>query len=349
MGIGAQIYYAEGIDKLLVNMSEVKPHFMTAVPRFYDSLHTRISQGLKKQGKLSQLFFSTTLKLGKKKYNNQKMTSMEKVLNGIMDKIVRKKVNKRFGGSLRALVSGGAALNYEVGLYLTALGLPLLQGYGQTETAPVVSANPPERIKLDTVGTIFKGTEVKIAEDGEILVRGENIMNGYWNDPKATSSTIVDGWVHTGDIGEFDEDNYLKITDRKKDIIVNAGGDNISPSRVEEKLNIEPEISQSMVYGDFKNYLVAIIVPDKEQALLWAKNNNKENSLSTLVKDEDYNKTIKEIISKVNNNLSVIEQVRKFILIDHEFTIENDMMTPTMKVKRYKIKSVFGDQLENLY
>ena len=349
MGIGAQIYYAEGIDKLLVNMSEVKPHFMTAVPRFYDSLHTRISQGLKKQGKLSQLFFSTTLKLGKKKYNNQKMTSMEKVLNGIMDKIVRKKVNKRFGGSLRALVSGGAALNYEVGLYLTALGLPLLQGYGQTETAPVVSANPPERIKLDTVGTIFKGTEVKIAEDGEILVRGENIMNGYWNDPKATSSTIVDGWVHTGDIGEFDNDNYLKITDRKKDIIVNAGGDNISPSRVEEKLNIEPEISQSMVYGDFKNYLVAIIVPDKEQALLWAKNNNKENSLSTLIKDEDYNKTIKEIISKVNNNLSVIEQVRKFILIDHEFTIENDMMTPTMKVKRYKIKSVFGDQLENLY
>ena len=349
MGIGAQIYYAEGIDKLLVNMSEVKPHFMTAVPRFYDSLHTRISQGLKKQGKLSQLFFSTTLKLGKKKYNNQKMTSMEKFLNGIMDKIVRKKVNKRFGGSLRALISGGAALNFEVGLYLTALGLPLLQGYGQTETAPVVSANPPERIKLDTVGTIFKGTEVKIAEDGEILVRGENIMNGYWNDPKATSSTIVDGWVHTGDIGEFDEDNYLKITDRKKDIIVNAGGDNISPSRVEEKLNIEPEISQSMVYGDFKNYLVAIIVPDKEQALLWAKNNNKENSLSTLVKDEDYNKTIKEIISKVNNNLSVIEQVRKFILIDHEFTIENDMMTPTMKVKRYKIKSVFGDQLENLY
>ena len=349
MGIGAQIYYAEGIDKLLVNMSEVKPHFMTAVPRFYDSLHTRISQGLKKQGKLSQLFFSTTLKLGKKKYNNQKMTSMEKFLNGIMDKIVRKKVNKRFGGSLKALVSGGAALNYEVGLYLTALGLPLLQGYGQTETAPVISANPPERIKLDTVGTIFKGTEVKIAEDGEILVRGENIMNGYWNDPKATSSTIVDGWVHTGDIGEFDEDNYLKITDRKKDIIVNAGGDNISPSRVEEKLNIEPEISQSMVYGDFKNYLVAIIVPDKEQALLWAKNNNKENSLSTLIKDEDYKKTIKEIISKVNNNLSVIEQVRKFILIDHEFTIENDMMTPTMKVKRYKIKSVFGDQLENLY
>ena len=349
MGIGAQIYYAEGIDKLLVNMSEVKPHFMTAVPRFYDSLHARISQGLKKQGKLSQLFFSTTLKLGKKKYNNQKMTSMEKVLNGIMDKIVRKKVNKRFGGSLRALISGGAALNFEVGLYLTALGLPLLQGYGQTETAPVISANPPERIKLDTVGTIFKGTEVKIAEDGEILVRGENIMNGYWNDPKATSSTIVDGWVHTGDIGEFDEDNYLKITDRKKDIIVNAGGDNISPSRVEEKLNIEPEISQSMLYGDYKNYLVAVIIPNKEYCLTWAKENNKTDDLTALIRDVDFIKKIKEVTERVNQNLSVIEQVRKFILIDQEFSIENSMMTPSMKVRRFKVKEKYKDQLESLY
>ena len=349
MGIGAQIYYAEGIDKLLVNMSEVKPHFMTAVPRFYDTLHTRISQGLKKQGKLSQLLFSTTLKLGKKKYYNHKMTKFENIINSIMEKIVRKKVNKRFGGNLRALISGGAALNFEVGLYLTSLGLPLLQGYGQTETAPVVSANPPEKIKLDTVGPVFKGTKVKIADDGEILVSGENVMNGYWNDPEATSSTIINGWVHTGDIGEFDEDNYLKITDRKKDIIVNAGGDNISPSRIEEKLNIESAISQSMVYGDFKNYLVAIIVPNKEQALLWAKENNKKPEFSNLIKDEEFIKMIKEITSKINKNLSVIEQVRKFILIDQEFTIENDMMTPTMKIKRYKVKNIFGDQLEKLY
>ena len=191
------------------------------------------------------------------------MSLLESIMNNILNKVVRRKVNKRFGGSLKALISGGAALNFEVGLYLSALGLPLLQGYGQTETAPVVSANPPEKIKLDTVGPVFKGVEVKIADDGEILVRGENMMNGYWDDPEATSNTIIDGWIHTGDIGEFDEDQYLKITDRKKDIIVNAGGDNISPSRVEEKLNIEPEISQSMLYGDFKNYLVAVIVPDK--------------------------------------------------------------------------------------
>ena len=349
MGISAQIFYAESIDTLLVNMGEVKPHFMTAVPRFYDSLHTRISQGLKKQGKISQLLFASTLKLGEKDYFNKKMNGLEKITNKLLDKIVRRKVNKRFGGNLKALVSGGSALNFEVGLYLTALGLPLLQGYGQTETAPVVSANPPEKVKLDTVGIVFKGTEVKIADDGEILVRGENVMNGYWNDPHSTNATIIDGWVHTGDIGEFDEDNYLKITDRKKDIIVNAGGDNISPSRIEAKLDITPEIAQSMLYGDYKNYLVAIIVPNKEVALIWAKDNNKSEDLSILIEDEDFIKIIKQVIERINKNLSVIEQVRKFILIDHEFTIENGMMTPSMKVRRFKVKEKYEESLENLY
>ena len=349
LGIGAQVYYSEGIDKLVINMGEVSPHFMTAVPRFYDSLHTRISQGLKKQGKLSQALFASTLRLGKKKYNGEKLSFIESFTNSILDKLVRRKVNKRFGGSLKALISGGSALNFEVGLYLTALGLPLLQGYGQTETAPVVSANPPEKVKLDTVGPLFHGVKVKIADDGEILVSGENVMNGYWNDPDATSKTLIDGWVHTGDIGEFDEENYLKITDRKKDILVNAGGDNISPSRVEAKLDIEPEIAQSMLYGDFKNYLVAVIVPDKDFAINWAKENSKDENFGSIVKDENFNKLMKEVVDKVNKNLSVIEQVRKFILIDHEFTIENSMMTPSMKVRRFAVKDKYGDQLEGLY
>ena len=330
IGIGAQIYYAEGIEKLLVNMAEARPHFMTAVPRFYDSLHARISQGLKKQSKVSQFFFKETLRLGKKTYFNEPLSFFEKKFNGLLNKIVRKKVNKRFGGSLKALVSGGAALNFEVGLYLSALGLPLLQGYGQTETAPVVSANPPNKIKLDTVGPVFKGTKVKIAEDGEILVSGENVMNGYWNDPKATSSTLINGWIHTGDIGELDEEGYLKITDRKKDIIVNAGGDNISPSRVEEKLNIEPEIAQSMMYGDFKNYLVAILVPDRDYTQEWAKDHHKEFNIKKLNQDSDFIKMIKTTTERVNKKLSQIEQVRKFLLIDEEFTVENNMMTPTL-------------------
>ncbi len=349
MGIGAQIYYAEGIDKLLVNMTEARPHIMTAVPRFYDSLHTRISQGLKKQSKVSQFFFKETLRLGEKIYFNEPLSFFEKKFNGLLNKIVRKKVNKRFGGSLKALVSGGAALNFEVGIYLSALGLPLLQGYGQTETAPVVSANPPHKIKLDTVGTILKGTKVKIADDGEILVSGENVMNGYWNDPKATSSTLINGWVHTGDIGEMDEEGYLKITDRKKDIIVNAGGDNISPSRIEEKFNIEPEIAQSMIYGDFKNYLVAILVPDRDYAQEWAKDHHKEFNLKTLSQDPDFKKMIKATTERANKKLSQIEQVRKYLLIDEEFTVENDMMTPTLKVRRFKVKEKYQSQLEALY
>ena len=349
IGQGAQIYYAESIDKLLVNMSEARPHFMTAVPRFYDSLHTRISQGLKTQSKLSQRFFAMTLDLGMKKYYGEHMSFMQKLMNSLMDRIVRKKVKKRFGGSLRALVSGGAALNFEVGLYLSALGLPLLQGYGQTETAPVISANPPEKIKLDTVGKVLEGNEVKISDDGEILARGELIMNGYWNDPESTNKTIIDGWVHTGDIGEFDKEGYLKITDRKKDIIVNAGGDNISPSRIEAKLDIEPEIAQSMLYGDFKNYLVAILVPNKELALEWAKENNVEGDLKKIVQESLFNKKIKDVVDKVNKSLSSIEQIRKFILIDHEFTIENNMMTPSMKVRRFKVKEMYGENLEKLY
>jgi long-chain acyl-CoA synthetase len=349
IGIGAQIYYAEGIDKLLINMAEARPHIMTAVPRFYDSLHTRISQGLKKQSKVSQFFFKETLRLGKKIYFNEPLSFFEKKFNGLLNKIVRKKVNKRFGGSLKALVSGGAALNFEVGIYLSALGLPLLQGYGQTETAPVVSANPPHKIKLDTVGPVLKGTKVKIADDGEILVSGENVMNGYWNDPEATSSTLINGWVHTGDIGEIDEEGYLKITDRKKDIIVNAGGDNISPSRIEEKLNIEPAIAQSMMYGDFKNYLVAILVPDKDYTQEWAKDHHKEFNLKKLTQDPDFIKMIKETTESVNKKLSQIEQVRKFLLVDEEFTVENDMMTPTLKVRRFKVKEKYQIKLEALY
>ena len=349
IGLGSQIYYAEGIDKLVINMGEAQPHLMTAVPRFYDSLHTRISQGLKKQSKLSQMFFAETIRLGIKIYYGEDLSIFENFKNSILNKIVRKKVKKRFGGHLQALVSGGAALNIEVGLYLSALGLPLLQGYGQTETGPVVSANPPSKIKLDTVGIPLEGVNVKIAEDGEILVSGENVMNGYWNNPEATSSIIKKGWVHTGDIGELDSEGYLKITDRKKDIIVNAGGDNISPSRIEEKLNIEPEIAQSMIYGDYKNYLVAIIVPDNDFSKQWAIKNNKKFSLIEIIKDKQFYNIIKETIDRVNKRLSVIEKVRKFIIIDHEFTIENEMMTPTLKVRRFVVKEKYGNELEKLY
>ncbi|MDC0565869.1 AMP-binding protein, partial [Candidatus Pelagibacter sp.] len=255
IAVGAKVFYAEKIEKLLENISEAKPTIMTAVPRFYQNLYNKININLKKQTGFKAKLIDATLRLGKKKLLNQKMTFSEKLLNFIVEILVRKKIKKQFGGNLKAFVSGGGALDKEIGEFLNSVGLPTLQGYGLTETSPVVSCNPIHKIKVETVGPPFKGNQVKIANDGEILVKGENVMLGYWNKKEETGEVIIDGWLHTGDIGEIDpEDGYLKITDRKKDIIVSAGGDNISPAKIENLITNEPEIDQCMVYGDKKNY-----------------------------------------------------------------------------------------------
>ena len=264
IAVGAKVFYAEKIEKLLENISEAKPTIMTAVPRFYQNLYNKININLKKQTGFKAKLIEATLRLGKKKLLNQKMTFFEKFLNFMVEILVRKKIKKQFGGNLKAFVSGGGALDQEIGEFLNSVGLPTLQGYGLTETSPVVSCNPIHKIKVETVGPPFKGNQVKIADDGEILVKGENVMLGYWNKKEETNEVIIDGWLHTGDIGEIDpKDGYLKITDRKKDIIVSAGGDNISPAKIENMITNESEIDQCMVYGDKKNYLVALIVPNK--------------------------------------------------------------------------------------
>ena len=265
IAVGAKVFYAEKIEKLLENISEAKPTIMTAVPRFYQNLYNKINMNMKKQTGIKAKLIKKTIFLGKKELLKQKMTISEKFLNFIVNKLVRKKIKKQFGGNLKAFVSGGGALDKEIGEFLNAIGLPTLQGYGLTETSPVVSCNPIHKIRVETVGPPFKGNQVKIAEDGEILVKGENVMLGYWNKKVETKEAIKDGWLHTGDIGEIDpNDGYLKITDRKKDIIVSTGGDNISPAKIENQLSNSPFIDQCMVYGDGKNYLVAIIVPNKE-------------------------------------------------------------------------------------
>jgi long-chain acyl-CoA synthetase len=230
-----------------------------------------------------------------------------------------------------------------------ALGLRLLQGYGQTESAPVISVNRYELNKIDTVGPPMKDVEVRIAEDGEILARGELLMNGYWNKSDATAETIVDGWLHTGDIGEFDEDGYLKITDRKKDIIVNSGGDNISPQRIEGMLTVEPEIGQAMVYGDRRPHLVALIVPDEEFTLTWGKDHGDSTELESLIGNPDFIKALDEVVSRVNARLTVPEKVRRFVLAYEGFTIDNEMLTPSMKIRRHVIKEKFGETLDALY
>ena len=324
--VGAKVFYAESLEKLISNMGVAKPTIMTAVPRFYQNLFTKINMNFEKQKGLKRKLIDQTLNLGKKVLNKKELNFNEKIANFLCEKLVRKKIKNQFGGNLQAFVSGGGALDQNIGEFLNAVGLPTLQGYGLTEASPVVSCNLPNSIKVESVGPPFRTNKVKIAEDGEILIKGENVMLGYWNLKEETEKVIKDGWLHTGDIGELNN-NYLKITDRKKDIIVNLGGDNISPSKIENILCLNEKIKQSFVYGDKKNYLVAIIVSEKETS----------------------KETIKLIIENINKSLTLIEKIKKFVLIYEEFTIENGMLTPTLKLKRKEITKNYKQQLENLY
>ena len=325
----AKVFYNKSIETLLPTIKIAQPHIMTAVPRFYNNLHAKMKINLKNQSNLKQNLFNKTIQLGTKKFKNIKLSFSENIFNLILDKLVRKKVKNNFGGRLEAFISGGGPLDRQVGEALNALGLKTLQGYGLTETSPVVSCNLLNKVKVDTVGPIFPGVEVKLAEDGEILVKGENLMLGYWNNKEATEQTIKDGWLHTGDIGEFDEDNYLKITDRKKDIIVSLGGDNIAPSKIENLLTLSPEIEQACVFGEQKNYIAALLVLSSE---------GKSS-------DED----IQRYIDEVNKDLTQPEKIKKFIFIDEPFSIENNLMTPTMKVRRHEVQKKYQNQIDQLF
>jgi long-chain acyl-CoA synthetase len=329
IAVGAKIFYAESIDKLIKNMNDCSPDIMTAVPRFYQNLYQKISSTFKKATGLKKLLVNSTTRIGKKYFLKEKLSIYEKFINYICNKLVRKKIKSQFGGNLKAFISGGGALDYKVGVFLNSIGLPTLQGYGLTETSPVVSCNPIDDIRIETVGPPFKGNEVMIAEDGEILVKGENVMLGYWNNPTETDKVIQNGWLFTGDIGTI-ENGYLKITDRKKDILITPGGDNISPVKIESELTKIEFIEQALVYGDNKPFLVALIVL----------NNN--------FKDTDY-KIIQEEIEKINKELTKIEKIKKFLIINNQFSIENGFMTPTLKLKRFKIIQEYKKELEDLY
>ena len=325
----AKVFYNKTIETLLPTIKIAKPHIMTAVPRFYNNLFAKMQINLKTQSKFKQNLFSKTIYLGTKNLHGHKLSFNEKILNVLLEKLVRKKVKNNFGGRLEAFVSGGGPLDSRVGEALNALGLKTLQGYGLTETSPVVSCNPLHKIKVETVGPIFPGVEVKLADDGEILVRGENLMLGYWNNTEATNETIKNGWLHTGDIGEFDSDGYLKITDRKKDIIVSLGGDNIAPSKIENLLTLSPEIEQSCVFGEQKNYIAALIILSNDS--------NASND------------DIQNYINEINENLTQPEKIKKFQIIDEPFSIENNLMTPTMKVRRHEVEKKYSETINQLF
>jgi len=332
IGLGAQIYYAESLEKLAANIEEVRPTIMVVVPRLFEMLRARILKTLEKSGAFSNYLLRRALKIGADKYDGR-LKPWDLPMDGILALTFRKKIKAKFGGRMKAMVSGGAPLNPEVGLFFQSIGLPMLQGYGQTEAGPVISCNRPKAgIRMDTVGPPVKDCEVRIAEDGEIMVRGELVMHGYWRNPEETARVLKDGWLATGDVGHCDDKGRIVITDRKKDLIVNDKGDNVSPQRVEGMLTLQPEIAQAMVYGDRKPHLVALLVPDPE-----------------IEKSADLQQRLSKAVDRVNADLSVIEKVRRFILAEEAFTVENEQMTPSLKIRRHVLKQVYGERLEALY
>ncbi len=349
IGMGAQIYYAEGLDKLAGNIEETRPSIMVVVPRLFEVLRTRIIKQIEKQGKLASGLLDKAMGLADRRAQG-KHGLLDWPLDKLLEHTLRPKIRARFGGRMKALVSGGAPLNPEIGRFFEAVGLTLLQGYGQTESGPIAAVNRPSvGIKMDTVGPAIKATEIAIAPDGEILIRGELVMHGYWRNEAETARVLKDGWLYTGDIGHLDEKGRLVITDRKKDMIVNDKGDNISPQKLEGMLTLQPEIAQAMVMGDRKPYVVGLIVPDAEWALEWARAQNIAFDLRALQDLPTFRSAIREAVDRVNADLSVIEKVRQFNFADEPFSIDNEEMTPSLKIRRHKLKERYGARLDGLY
>jgi long-chain acyl-CoA synthetase len=349
IGLGGQIYYAEGLEKLASNMEETRPTIMVVVPRLFEVLRTRMLKAVEKEGKVAQGLLKRALSLGKKDLSGG-VPLWDKPMNLFIDKTLRPKIQARFGGRMKALVSGGAPLNPDIGIFFHGLGLTLLQGYGQTEAAPVISCNRPKTgLRMDTVGPPMKNVEVKIAEDGEILVRGECVMHGYWRNQAETARVLQDGWLHTGDIGEIDRKGRIKITDRKKDIIVNDKGENVSPQKIEGMLTLQPEIIQAMVSGDQRPHVVGLVVPDPEWAIGWAQENDVPYDLRALCDLPAFRSAVMGAVDRVNKQLSVSEKVRKIALTPNAFSIENEQLTPSMKIRRHVIRNTYSDVVDALY
>jgi long-chain acyl-CoA synthetase len=348
VSLGAEIYFAEGADTLAANLLEARPTIMTAVPRLYEAFHQRILRAVEREGGTRAKLFFAALALGRKRYERPTgLNLIERLKDTVLDVLVRRKLAARFGGRLKAMVSGGAALNPEIGRFFLALGLRLLQGYGQTEAAPVISANPPDHIKIDTVGLPVLGVEIGFAEDGEILVRGENVMKGYWNDPAATARALDDRWLHTGDVGHLDGEGFLVITDRKKDFIKTSGGDMVAPARIEFSLTMQPEIGQAMVAGDRQPYLVAVLVPS--QHLIDEVTKRNRPSDLPITDRPEIRQAVATAVTRANESLAPFERIRRFIITGEPFTTANHQMTPTLKIRRHVIRQVYGDAIVALY
>ncbi|MDD5448734.1 MAG: long-chain fatty acid--CoA ligase [Actinomycetota bacterium] len=352
---GATIYHATSIDTILPELSEVRPHFMVSVPRLYEKFYAGVLANVESQSPFKQRVFNWAVRIGREvsklKVEHKPIPLWLKLRYRIANKLVFKQIYELMGGRLKFFISGGGPLAKEIAEFFHSLGITIIEGYGLTETSPVTNVNRPDELKFGSVGRPIPGVEIKIAEDGEILVRGPNVMKGYWNRPEETAEAIdEEGWFYTGDIGYVDEDGYLHITDRKKDIIVTAGGKNIAPQNIENTLITCKYIEQVCVIGDKRKYLSALIVPNFEELEKWAKANGIEyKSTEELVEDQRTYDLIKGEIDNLLKDFDRHEQIVKFLLLTEEMTIASGLLTPTLKVRRRQVAETFADDIEKLY
>lgn len=352
---GAKIAYAESTFTVAQNMQEVSPTVMLSVPRLYETMHDRVLRAVEAGSSLKQKIFHWGVSVGSavssKIQQGEKPSAMLQLKQSIADKLVFAKLKAATGGHLRFFVSGGAALPQSIAEFFHAAGILILEGYGLTETSPVISLNHPEKWKFGTVGAPVPGIEVRIAEDGEILTRGPHVMKGYYNNESATAEVIdTEGWFYTGDIGIIDDDGFIKITDRKKNIIVLSNGKNVAPQPIESQLVQSPYIDQIMLVGNERKNVAALIVPNFDALKSWGSDNEVDTSdLPEMLKTREVQQLIQGEIRERLTDFADFEQVRRFALLDKEFSQEEDEMTPTLKLKRNIIIEKYSDVIEGMY
>lgn len=346
---GLSVAFAERPDTVGKNLSEARPTLLISVPRMLEVIRSRMLSQADKAPLLRRWMFHRFLALGLAA-GKGRLSLFSRLQRRALDRIVGQRIRTRFGGRIRALISGGAPLGKDIAEYFEALGFPILEGYGMTEAAPLISVNPLDRRKTGSVGPAGRNSEVRIAEDGEILVRGPHVMQGYWKQRRQTAEVLAGGWLHTGDVGRLDADGYLSITNRKKDIIVTSGGENVAPQRIEALLVRDAMIEQAVVFGDQKPYLVALVVPSKEACTAWAAEQGlPESDWPHLCASKVLRKMLQTRISGILHPLNAYEQVRRIHLLDSPFSTDNGMLTPTMKVRRRQVLEHYRNTIEELY
>ncbi|MBN2572632.1 MAG: long-chain fatty acid--CoA ligase [Ignavibacteriales bacterium] len=352
--VGATIYFAESIEKIAYNFLEVRPTVMTAVPRLFERMYIRVKKNVESQSRSKQRIFEWGAEIGRKyaqavRYKENVSIGLS-VKQKLADTLVFKKIRARTGGRIRYIISGGAPLPRELGEFFEAMGLIILEGYGLTESSPVISVNRADDYRFGSVGKIIPGVEVKIAKDGEILVRGPNVMKGYFNNKKETDAAIIDGWLHTGDIGVFDAQGFLIITDRKKHLFKTSGGKYVAPAPIENLFSSSRYVDQFVLIGDKRTYLSALIVPDFDAIKEYADAHRIQySSIEDLVKMKQINDLLDEELAKFQKNLAAFEKVRKFTLLERPFTIENGELTPKLSVRRKVIEERYRDLIDDMY